>query len=165
MIHTLYRTIHEHLQYVDTIRNFLHRIQYVFLFLRIGLSLSFTSFVEKALFLLSCFFPWTFCLNSRTQNLVNYDLLPILELVGPNSVVICSLYWQYRHFLTRDLNFRIFYFWAFTAHKSKKGKIVSLALVIWFSKLLVVSFSKEKKEIVGSMAVFLFLELFRNRLR
>jgi len=31
--------------------------------------------------------------------------------------------------------------------------------------LLVVSFSKEKKEIVGSMAVFLFLELFRNRLR
>ena len=29
MIHTLYRTIHEHLRYADTIRNFLHTILYV----------------------------------------------------------------------------------------------------------------------------------------
>ena len=28
-IRTLYRTIHEHLRYVDTIRNFLHTIRYV----------------------------------------------------------------------------------------------------------------------------------------
>ena len=28
-IYTLYRTIHEHLRYADTIRNFLHTIQYV----------------------------------------------------------------------------------------------------------------------------------------
>ena len=27
-IHTLYRTIYEHLQYADTIQNFLHMIQY-----------------------------------------------------------------------------------------------------------------------------------------
>ena len=29
MIRTLYRTIHEHLQYADTIWNFLHTIRYV----------------------------------------------------------------------------------------------------------------------------------------
>ena len=29
MIHTLYRTIHKHLRYVDTIRNFFHVIRYV----------------------------------------------------------------------------------------------------------------------------------------
>ena len=29
MIRTLYRTIHEHLRYADTIRNFLHTIRYV----------------------------------------------------------------------------------------------------------------------------------------
>ena len=29
MIHTLYRIIHEHLRYADTIQNFLHTIQYV----------------------------------------------------------------------------------------------------------------------------------------
>jgi len=29
MIRTLYRTIHEHLQYANTIRNFLHTIRYV----------------------------------------------------------------------------------------------------------------------------------------
>ena len=28
-IHTLYRTIHEHLRYADTIQNFLHTIRYV----------------------------------------------------------------------------------------------------------------------------------------
>ena len=28
-IHTLYHTIHEHLQYADIIRNFLHTIRYV----------------------------------------------------------------------------------------------------------------------------------------
>ena len=28
-IHTLYHTIHEHLQYADTIQNFLHTIRYV----------------------------------------------------------------------------------------------------------------------------------------
>ena len=28
-IRTLYRTIHEHLQYADTIRNFLHTILYI----------------------------------------------------------------------------------------------------------------------------------------
>ena len=28
-IHTLYRTIHEHLRYTDTIQNFLHTIRYV----------------------------------------------------------------------------------------------------------------------------------------
>ena len=28
-IYTLYRTIHEHLQYADMIRNFLHTIRYV----------------------------------------------------------------------------------------------------------------------------------------
>ena len=29
MIRTLYRTIHEHLQYADTIHNFLHTIRYI----------------------------------------------------------------------------------------------------------------------------------------
>ena len=29
MIHTLYRTIHEHLRYTDTLQNFLHTIRYV----------------------------------------------------------------------------------------------------------------------------------------
>ena len=147
-IHILYRTIHEHLRYVDTIRNFLHRIQYDFFFLgdnRFKFKFKFYLFRWESSIFVVMFLSVGLCLNSRTQNLVNYDLIPILELVGPNSVVICSLYWQYRHFLTRDLNFRIFYFWAFTAHKSKKGKIVSLALVIWFSKLLIVSISKEKK--------------------
>ena len=28
-IHTLYRKIHEHLRYVDTIQNFLHTIRYI----------------------------------------------------------------------------------------------------------------------------------------
>ena len=28
-IHTLYRTIHKHLRYADTIQNFLHTIRYV----------------------------------------------------------------------------------------------------------------------------------------
>lgn len=90
---------------------------------------------ESSIFVIM-FLSVDLCLDSRTQNLINYDLIPILVLVGPNPEMICSVYWQYRHFLTRALNFRIFYFWAFTAHKSKKGKIVSIALVIWFSDSL-----------------------------
>lgn len=53
--------------------------------------LSFTSFVEKALFLFM-FLSVDLCLDSRTQNLINYDLIPILVLVGPNPEMICSVY-------------------------------------------------------------------------